>query len=165
MGKYITNCMNCHFTCHYPCRIPRDEDKHGCAAINSSTGRCKVCPRQCEWSVHYNQKYKFEYTTKKERRTYEELKQKYERASGELMTTEKLLEKLNEEYEEVKHILEELIKKSSQSLQRLQAIALKPSPLSTPEYIDLLILSEEQELKPGYQQRIRSLKEVRKVAS
>ncbi|XP_077772729.1 uncharacterized protein LOC144324970 [Podarcis muralis] len=164
MGKYITNCMNCHFTCHYPCAIPRDEDKHGCAAINSSTGRCTVCPGQCEWNVHFNQKYKFEYTTRKESRTYEELKQKYERASGELMTTEKLLEKLNEEYEEVKLILEELIQKSSQSLQRLQEIALKPNPLSTPEYIDLLILSEEQELKPGYQERIRSLKEVRKVA-
>ncbi|CAI5789313.1 Stonustoxin subunit alpha [Podarcis lilfordi] len=164
MGKYITNCMNCHFTCHYPCRIPRDEDKHHCAAINKRTGRCKVCPGQCEWSVHFNQKYKFEYTTRKESRTYEELKQKYERASGELMTTEKLLKNLNEDYEEVKDILEELIQKSSQSLQRLQAIALKPNPLSTPEYIDLLILSEEQTLKPGYQQRIWSLKEVRKVA-
>ncbi|CAI5789318.1 Stonustoxin subunit alpha [Podarcis lilfordi] len=163
-GKYITNCMYCHVTCHYPCAIPRDEDKHGCAAINQSTGRCRVCPGQCVWNVHFNQQYKFEYTTRKESRTYEALKQKYERASGELMTTEKLLKNLNEEYEEVKDILEELIQKSSQSLQRLQAIALKPNPLSTPEYIDLLIMSEEQELKPGYQERIRSLKEVREVA-
>nr|XP_034986025.1 uncharacterized protein LOC118092263 [Zootoca vivipara] len=163
-GKYITNCMNCHFTCHYPCEIPRDEDKRRCGAIDQSTGRCKICPGKCEWNVHFNQKYKFEYTTRKVIRTYEELKQKYEHASGEMMTTEKLLENLNEKYEEVKHILEELIKKSSQSLQRLQAIALKPNPLSTPEYIDLLIMSEEQELKPGYQERIQSLKEVRKVA-
>lgn len=64
----------------------------------------------------------------------------------------------------VQEILMELIDKSSRSLQRLQAIALKPNPLSTPEYIDLLIMSEQQELKPGYQERIKSLREVREIA-
>ncbi|XP_053116330.1 uncharacterized protein LOC128329343 isoform X2 [Hemicordylus capensis] len=163
-GNFITNCATCHYTCHYPCGIPNDDGKRGCAAIDQTTGRCQNCPGRCVWNLHFNQKYRFEYTTVKEKKTYAELKQKYEHASGELMTTEKVLEKLNEEYEEVKEILEDLIQKSSESLQRLQEIALKPNPLSTPEYIDLLIESEKQELKPGYQERIRSLQEVRKVA-
>ncbi|XP_042328393.1 uncharacterized protein LOC121933132 [Sceloporus undulatus] len=162
-GNFITNCMNCHYTCHYPCGIPRDDQKYNCAAMTSN-GTCAACPGKCVWTVHFNQKYKFSYKVVKEKHTYEELKQKYERASGELMTTEKVIENLSQEYEAVKYILEELIKKSSQSLRRLQEIALKPNPLSTPEYIDLLIMAEKEELKPGYKERIQSLNEVRRQA-
>uniref|UniRef100_A0A8C8SII7 Fibronectin type-III domain-containing protein n=1 Tax=Pelusios castaneus TaxID=367368 RepID=A0A8C8SII7_9SAUR len=163
-GHYITNCQNCHYTCHYPCGIPNDDGKRGCAAINQSTGYCTVCPGKCFWNVHFNQKYKFEYKVVKEKQTYEQLKEKYEKASGEVLTAKNVVEKLSQEYSMVEEILMELIEKSSRSLQRLQAIALKPNPLSTPEYIDLLIMSEQQELKPGYQERIKSLTEVREVA-
>ncbi|XP_067392521.1 uncharacterized protein [Emydura macquarii macquarii] len=163
-GNYITNCQRCHFTCHYPCVIPNDDGKRGCAAIDQSTGYCTACPGKCFWNVHFNQKYKFEYKVVKEKQTYAKLKEKYEKASGEVLSTKNVVEKLSQEYAEVEEILMELIDQSSRSLQRLQAIALKPNPLSTPEYIDLLIMSEEQELKPGYQERIKSLKEVREIA-
>ncbi|XP_067391823.1 uncharacterized protein [Emydura macquarii macquarii] len=163
-GNYITNCQRCHFTCHYPCGIPNDGDKRGCAAIDQSTGNCTVCPGKCVWNVHFNQKYKFEYKVVKEKQTYAQLKEKYEKASGEVLSTKNVFEKLSQEYTKVKEILMQLIDQSSCSLQRLQAIALKPNPLSTPEYIDLLIMSEQQELKPGYQERIKSLKKVREVA-
>nr|XP_060639379.1 uncharacterized protein LOC132779726 [Anolis sagrei ordinatus] len=163
-GNFITNCMNCHYTCHYPCTIAEDDWKYCCAAMDSNTKTCEVCPGRCAWNIHYNQKYKFSYKVVKEKKTYEDLKQKYEHASGEVMTTAKVFEILREEYEDVKHILEDLIKQSSQSLCRLQEIALKPNPLSTPEYIDLLIMSEKEELKPGYQERIQVLKEMRRKA-
>nr|XP_025038036.1 uncharacterized protein LOC102449435 [Pelodiscus sinensis] len=163
-GAYITNCQRCFFTCHYPCGIPNDDSKRGCTAINSDTGCCMVCPGNCVWDVHYNQKYRWEYILKKERQTYAQLKEKYEKASGEVLSTQSVVEKLSQEYAAVEQILMDLIDKSSRSLQRLQEIALKPNPLSTPEYIDLLIMSEQQELKPGYQERIKSLKEVREVA-
>ncbi len=57
-----------------------------------------------------------------------------------------------------------LIKNSRMSLERLHEIALKPNPLSVPDYIDLMIESEKQEAKPGFKDRIRSLLEVRKKA-
>ncbi|CAI5789368.1 Hypothetical predicted protein [Podarcis lilfordi] len=160
-GRFTTNCMNCHYTCHYPCPIRRDEGKRRCVAINANTGKCNVCPGRCVWNMHFNQKYLFEYKVTKEIKSYDELKQKYEDASGEAMTPEKVLGNLNQEYKEAKQALEDLIQKSSQSLQRLHQIGLKPNPLSTQEYIDLLIISEEQDLKPGYQERIQLLKEVR----
>ncbi|XP_067387476.1 GTPase IMAP family member 7-like [Emydura macquarii macquarii] len=138
--------------------------KEDISGTDQSTGNCTVCPGKCFWNVHFNQKYKFEYKVVKEKQTYAQLKEKYEKASGEVLSTENVVEKLSQEYAEVEEILMELIDQSSRSLQRLQAIALKPNPLSTPEYIDLLIMSEEQELKPGYQERIKSLKEVREVA-
>nr|XP_006137172.1 uncharacterized protein LOC102457665 [Pelodiscus sinensis] len=162
--RYITNCQNCHFTCHYPCMMINDANKGRCAAMDRNTGRCRVCPGKCVWNVHFNQKYRWEYKLVKEKRTYGQLKEKYETASGEVLSTESVFEKLSQEYAAVEQILMEFINKSSCSLQRLQEIALKPNPLSTPEYIDLLIMSEQQELKPGYQERIKSLQEVREVA-
>ncbi|XP_075779179.1 uncharacterized protein LOC112543713 isoform X2 [Pelodiscus sinensis] len=163
-GYYLTNCQQCHYTCHYPCIMPNDIDKHGCAAIDRKTGRCMVCPGKCDWTVHFNQKYKWEYEVVKEKQTYAQLKEKYEKASGEMLSTQGVAENLSQEYAAVEEILMQLIDKTSRSLQRLQEIALKPNPLSTPEYIDLLIMSEQQELKPGYQERIKSLREVREVA-
>ncbi|XP_075779173.1 uncharacterized protein LOC102457665 [Pelodiscus sinensis] len=163
-GRYITNCQKCHYTCHYPCIMINDANKGECAAMDKNTGRCTVCSGHCDWSDHFNQKYKFDYKVVKEKRTYAQLKEKYEKASGEVLSTQNVVEKLSQEYAAVEEILMELIDKSSRSLQRLQEIALKPNPLSTLEYIDLLIMSEQQEVKPGYQERIKSLQEVREVA-
>ncbi|XP_039373366.1 uncharacterized protein LOC120392695 [Mauremys reevesii] len=162
-GVFITNCQVCHFTCHDNCSCANDNDKYKCRVMNGS-GNCTVCPGKCVWNVHFNQQYKFRYEVKKEKKTYAELQEKYKKASDEVMTTEKVIERLCEEYTEVEEIVLELIKRSSLSLQRLQEIALKPNPLSTPEYIDLMIMSEEQEVKPGYQGCIKSLKEVREQA-
>ncbi|XP_053115346.1 uncharacterized protein LOC128329011 [Hemicordylus capensis] len=162
--KHATNCGLCSYTCHYPCTIANDALRRFCSAMRLLKGTCRVCPGQCALSAHLIETYRYDYKTIKEKRTYEELKQKYERASGEVMTTEKVLENLHKEYRAVKNVLLDLLRRSSESLQRLREIALKPNPLSTPDYIDLLILSEQQERKPGYLERIWSLKEVRKVA-
>ena len=32
-GTYVTNCRVCNITCHDNCKIPNDEDKAGCAAM------------------------------------------------------------------------------------------------------------------------------------
>ncbi|XP_063814162.1 uncharacterized protein LOC135054770 [Pseudophryne corroboree] len=162
-GSFITNCQQCHFTCHYPCQIADDNQKAKCAAMCNEI--CTQCPGKCVWNVHFNQKYKWEYVTKKERRTYNQLKQKYEAASGDVITIQRWTNKLSTEYRIVKETVYGLINKSSQSLKRLREIALKPNPLSTTEYIDLMIQSEEQEAKPGYQERIKSLTEVRQTAA
>uniref|UniRef100_A0A0E9XXN8 Uncharacterized protein n=1 Tax=Anguilla anguilla TaxID=7936 RepID=A0A0E9XXN8_ANGAN len=50
--------------------------------------------------------------------------------------------------------------KMAKSLRRLQEIALRPDPLSTPGYIELLIESEKQECKPGYKKRVAELENV-----
>ncbi|XP_038672990.1 uncharacterized protein LOC119976518 [Scyliorhinus canicula] len=162
-GSYITNCQKCRFTCHYPCGIPNDDGKRGCAAMGRN-GRCTVCPGNCIWNDHFNQKYRFEYETRKEKRTYSELKEKYEKASGEKMTQQNIMEKLQQEFDDVQDVVLELIEKSSQSILRLEEIALRPNPLSTPVYIDLLIQSEKEEAKPGFMERIQSLNEVKKQA-
>ncbi|XP_078514839.1 uncharacterized protein LOC144773588 [Lissotriton helveticus] len=158
----ITNCSMCHFTCHFPCGISDDREKAGCSAM--CDGYCTVCPGKCIWNIHYNNKYKFEYKTVKEKKTYADLKAKYENASGGVMTAEKIFDELLLEYAAVENTVVNLIEKSSSSLRRLQEIALKPNPFSTPEYIDLMIQAEERELKAGYKERIKSLNVVREQA-
>ncbi|MGH0142641.1 UNVERIFIED_CONTAM: hypothetical protein FKN15_064575 [Acipenser sinensis] len=161
--QFLTNCQKCQFTCHYPCYIADDKKKRWCAAMDSN-GYCTVCPAKCVWNVHINQKYKFEYETTKEKRTYENLKKQYEEAMGKMMNAEEIVKNLEQEFSAVKDQVLDLIKQLSQSLSRLDEIALRPNPLTTLDYIDLLIQSEQREAKPGFKERIQSLHQVREEA-
>ncbi|XP_061441558.1 uncharacterized protein LOC133364776 [Rhineura floridana] len=163
-GEYATNCKTCRITCHYPCMRSWDLLNRFCTAISLLTGQCNVCPGNCSVSDHCNRNYGYKTEVRKEKRTYEELKKKYEDAFQGVMTTEELLQRLSQEYEEVRENLMGRIQKAFQSLRHLEEIALKPNPLSAPEYIDMLILSEKQEADLGYQERVRLLLEVRKEA-
>ena len=55
-GTYVTNCLNCNRTCHFPCAIPNDDGKAGCAAMRG--GFCTVCPEKCFWQKHVNNQYR-----------------------------------------------------------------------------------------------------------
>ncbi|XP_056090154.1 uncharacterized protein si:ch73-170d6.2 isoform X2 [Rhinichthys klamathensis goyatoka] len=161
-GYFLTNCQTCHFTCHNKCKIPNDSDKYKCKAMTD--GICRVCPGKCPWTVHFNQKYKWTYVPEKRKETYQDLKKRFKAAHGQVMSKEKIFEELEKELEVVQDIVTRLIERSQMSLQRLQEIALKPNPLSTPDYINLMIESEKQEAKHGFQNRIQALIEVRKKA-
>uniref|UniRef100_A0A671SHN9 Uncharacterized LOC107698607 n=2 Tax=Sinocyclocheilus anshuiensis TaxID=1608454 RepID=A0A671SHN9_9TELE len=161
-GNFLTNWQICHYTCHDACAYSDDKDKYKCDAMKD--GKCQVCAGKCAWNVHFNQKYKWDYVTEKRKETYQDLKKRFEAAHGQVMSNEKIFEELEKELMVVQGIVAGLIEKSQKSLERLQEIALKPNPLSTPDYIDLMIESEKQEAKPGFQDRIQSLMVVRKKA-
>ena len=61
-------------------------------------------------------------------------------------------------------IVLQLVNQARKSVIRLDEIALKPNPLSEVDYIDQLILSEEQNRKVGWQKRIKAYKALRKRA-
>ncbi|XP_051781778.1 uncharacterized protein LOC114644948 isoform X31 [Erpetoichthys calabaricus] len=161
-GEFITNCQKCNFTCHYPCSLSNDEDKIRCSAMKD--GVCTVCPGKCAWNIHSNQQHIFIYEIKKVKKTYDELKKKYEKAQGELMTTEQMLERLKHELDDVTDLIYKLITENHESIKRLDEIALRPNPLSSPEYIELLIQAEEREAKPRWMERVKSLREVKEKA-
>ncbi|XP_030623563.1 uncharacterized protein LOC115806842 [Chanos chanos] len=161
-GTHVTNCLTCNHTCHYPCGIPKDEDKSGCWAMTNSY--CRICPGKCIWNVHHNVPYRFEVSKVKKKCTYENLKKQYENALGEKMSKEKIFKRLETDYEQVQVQVHDMINDLSTCLKRLKEIALRPDPLATPDYIDLMIQSEEQEAKPGFQKRIKELTEIRQKA-
>uniref|UniRef100_A0A3Q1F9M7 AIG1-type G domain-containing protein n=1 Tax=Acanthochromis polyacanthus TaxID=80966 RepID=A0A3Q1F9M7_9TELE len=163
-GAYITNCQICSTTCHYPCAIANDNEKRGCASMDGA-GMCTVCPGKCIWRVHFNQTYRWEYVKVKEKQTLKELKHKYEKASQEKMTIQELIQRQEEEIGHLQDVMVGLMDRSAQSITRLQEISLRPNPLTTPEYIDMMIQGEESEAKEGYQARIQSLEAVKERAT
>ncbi|XP_028328301.1 uncharacterized protein LOC114479060 [Gouania willdenowi] len=162
-GNFITNCQQCQVTCHYPCNIPNDAEKSGCSAMGEN-GYCNQCPSKCYWNVHFNQKYRWHYNEVKEKRNVEELKKKYQKASGEKITVQGLVDKMKVEYEEVQKWVVVLMEQSAKCLNRLKEIALRPNPLSTPEYIEMLIEGEKKEGKPGWKQRVHALNSMKEKA-
>ncbi|XP_028283182.1 uncharacterized protein LOC114449584 isoform X1 [Parambassis ranga] len=162
-GKYITNCQQCHVTCHDDCAYANDSDKRNCCAMGSN-GYCTQCPGKCIWNVHHNQKYRFWYEDVTEKRTIQDLKEKYEEAKGEKLTVQGVIDRLKAEYDDVQAEVVRLMETSAECLNRLKEIALKPNPLSTPEYIDMLIEGEKSEAKPGWNQRVQSLISMRQKA-
>uniref|UniRef100_A0A3Q0RKB2 Septin-type G domain-containing protein n=1 Tax=Amphilophus citrinellus TaxID=61819 RepID=A0A3Q0RKB2_AMPCI len=162
-GCYITNCQQCNVTCHYPCGIPNDADKRGCVAMGKDE-HCTRCSGKCIWRVHFNQKYRWIYKDFKEKRTINELKANYQRAKGEKITFQGLLDKLNADYDSLQAVVMKLMASSAKCLNRLKEIALKPNPLSTPEYIDMLIEGEKSEGKPGWNKRVLYLMSMKEKA-
>ncbi|XP_029137778.2 uncharacterized protein [Labrus bergylta] len=159
-GVYQNNCQQCCFTCHDNCRIPNDEDKMQCCAMGPN-GYCTVCPGKCAWNIHFIQKYRWEYKEVKEKRTVTELKEKFVVAKEAKSPVEALIGKLKAEYDDVQDEVEKLIEESAQCLTRLKEIALRPNPLSTPEFIDMLIEGEKSEAKPGWTKRVQALTDIR----
>ncbi|XP_047224625.1 uncharacterized protein LOC124870144 [Girardinichthys multiradiatus] len=162
-GQYITNCLQCYVTCHYPCGIPNDDGKRRCDAMGQD-GYCTVCPGKCFWNVHSNQSFKLEYLEIHEKRTVKELKEKYEKACGQKVTLEELIKNLLSDYKSMQDDVVKLIAEAAKCLNRLKEIALNPNPLTTPEYIDMLIKGEQQESKPGWKERVQALIKMKEKA-
>ncbi|XP_059915976.1 uncharacterized protein LOC132463690 isoform X1 [Gadus macrocephalus] len=154
-GEYITNCQQCNITCHYPCYIADDKKKFQCSAMKDE--KCTVCPGICDWNVHFNQKYRWDYVKVKQLKTIQQLKEKYEKATEAKITVEELIAHQEEEVANLQDEIIYLMDTSSRCIARLKEIALRPNPLSTPEYIDMLIEGEKSEAKEGYLARIQSL--------
>ena len=161
-GTYVTNCLKCHITCHYPCGIPRDQDKRGCAAM--SNGKCVKCQRNCIWSEHVNNGYRIEMEMVPEQRTYDNLKLRYHEAKSGMSASANIVKKMEEELRVLHEAVLGMVQEARKVLNRLKEIALKPDPLSEVDYIDILIESEKHEAAPGWQQRMQCLQKVRQNA-
>ncbi|KAF3686141.1 Stonustoxin subunit beta [Channa argus] len=153
---HTTNCLQCQYTCHYPCFISGNEDKNYCSAIGKD-GHCTECPGKCKWMEHVSQPHKWEYEEFREKHTVQELKKKYINAAEAQMSTQAVVDKVLTEYESVEDDMMKMMERSASCLQRLEEIGLKPNQLSITEYIDTLIESEKSEAKPGWRGRLHSL--------
>uniref|UniRef100_A0A671X106 Septin-type G domain-containing protein n=1 Tax=Sparus aurata TaxID=8175 RepID=A0A671X106_SPAAU len=162
-GIFLTNCTQCDYTCHDNCAYASDADKINCCAMESDgyCGECRKRNKSCIWSVHSNQKYKWEYREVKEKRTIEALQKKFNQAKNDKKPVEAMISTLKAEYDRVQAEVVKLMETSGKCLNRLKEIALKPDPLSTTEYIDMLIEGEKSEGKSGWKQRVQSLMTIR----
>ncbi|XP_028397352.1 uncharacterized protein LOC114521140 [Dendronephthya gigantea] len=161
-GTYVTNCPPCNNTCHYPCGIPRSEDKDGCAAMTN--GNCQACRGRCHWSVHVNDSVRMVDEYEEIPQEYDGKKAKLEEAEKGYTKVEAEINRLKAEFSETEEIVLSFVAEMQRGLQRLSEIALKKDPLQEVEYLDLLIQSEESQGKPGFMDRVKSLRDTREKA-
>ena len=163
-GVFVTNCLICNITCHHPCDIPNDSQKRECTAINRNTGKCEVCPRKCDWTYHKSSNYYLLIKTVKVKKTYDVMKKRYDEATEKISSvkqrTQIMKNALNAKLNMIKNMMDSVNKCRT----RLQEIALAEDPLTSEEYIDLMIESEKREHKAGYADRIKTLEELKKMS-
>ncbi|MBP0036594.1 MAG: 50S ribosome-binding GTPase [Roseofilum sp. SID1] len=166
-GHYVTNCLQCNRTCHANCAYADDNDKYLCSAMDGggrASAVCTVCPGRCSWTKHVNRPYKFEDYVEEETRTSGDLKKRYDTALSGKNKAQSLIDALKKELQAVCEEVFRMIQRAQQSLHRLDEIALKPDPLTEVQYIDLLIASEKEECKVGWEQRVAYYQEARRCA-
>ncbi|ROJ30543.1 Stonustoxin subunit alpha [Anabarilius grahami] len=156
---FTMNCNTCFFTCHSNCFLPAEDSVETCAVMEGD--HCIICPGNCHYSAHSKERFMWTYETKIEKKTIKELKDNFMNAKGKFMDTKQMLDALEVEFHKIEEKLRTLIKMSSDCLRRLDEIALKPTSLSTDEYLEILIKTEEEEKSPGFESRIAGLKKMK----
>ena len=166
-GEFVTNCLYCTNTCHYPCYIPDNGQKWGCAAMigDSSNAKCYVCKNNCSWEVHKNTGERIELHYKTEIQNHEDLKKKYDDASSGKSSYETMIENSEAQLEEAHADLHSLVDEARQCLKILTEIALKPNPLTQMEYIQLLIDAEKKQAQEGWHDRVKYLEKSKDQAA
>ncbi|GAT96191.1 hypothetical protein conserved [Entamoeba histolytica] len=130
--QYVTNCLRCHKTCHYPCYIKGDMKK-GCACIDNDY--CNVC--KCHYEQHANESYRFEFVIEKEKRTAKEVFERYNEGKKGVADAESLLKKLEEEYDKIQMECYDQQQEIVKCVNRLSEIALNNKVTSSNEYLDI----------------------------
>ena len=156
-GRFVTNCLECNRTCHYPCGIPSDKDKSRCAAMEKD-GSCSVCPQKCHWSKHVNSQHKIEFNTKKVKKTYKEMIQRHKEYVEKHKGQKTVVDALKEEAELVSKEIQKRVAKITECLKSLKQNALRPDSTNSADYIEQMIGAENHEKKPGYRKRIMQLR-------
>jgi len=160
-GEYNTTCNQCHVTCHHNCAFANDDEKVNCVAMDNN-GYCDVC--ECHWSKHSNTPYVFKPATEKKTVTLKDLQQKYNTAVAGMTKAQSMLSNVKDEFEEVAEDVFTMVIQVQKSLSRLDEIALKADPLTSSEYLDLLVESEKRDKREGWQLRIKTYETFKKQA-
>lgn len=162
IGQHVTNCLNCKVSCHDNCTIEDDHKKQECSVMDEE-GNCKICPKKCAWSDHKNSRYLYKCVTTTVTKINDKKEKRYKEAQQKMLTYEHYIEKTFCDVEELHVKIVSLVNQMNKCKSKLQEIALSPDYLSTVEHIDLMIHFEEIEKQPNYIDRMRMLKELKKM--
>lgn len=158
---YVTNCVVCHMTCHFPCGIPDDEGKIGCLAMTD--GYCTVCPKKCYWDNHRNNDYRLETEVVRVEKTFREMKVVYGITTEETVTKATLARAVRNKFHEGKDVVRLKLAKVRKRVQYLEAQGNKDNKFSEEGYIDHMIEVEQQVENPGFMERVKILTILRKI--
>ncbi|XP_036418767.1 uncharacterized protein LOC118802355 [Colossoma macropomum] len=152
LSKEATCCRVCEENCHFPgCWWVRNLS--WCSVM--SEGKCTVCTGKCDYRDHVKEGKIYELKTRKVKKTIEELKNKYEKESGEKMS---LMSRLENEIRENETEKNSVVEECYQCVVTLEEIALKPIAGSTLQHLDFLI---EKVKETGKTERVQELEKLK----
>uniref|UniRef100_A0A0P4WC47 Septin-type G domain-containing protein n=1 Tax=Scylla olivacea TaxID=85551 RepID=A0A0P4WC47_SCYOL len=161
--RSMTNCMTCKRTCCKDCMVFLSPALYMCHAMGWN-GNCNVCPRKCKFTEHKSCSFMFDIKRKKSQRTVDDIRLRYEKAQEKKLSAQNLVDRIRSEFDSVQKNILAMAESVRKSLQRLKEIALRPDPLTTLEYIDMLKENEKRQAKPGWLERIGQLDQLRQRA-
>lgn len=166
-GQYVTNCLYCNTTCHFPCAYSDNDDKQYCGAMSNrgSSATCDACKNHCSWKMHKNTGERFELRQKTEIQNKDDLKKNYDNASSGKSSYETMIDNSQSQLEDAHANLHLLVEQARECLKILSDIALKPNPLSQMDYIQLLIDSETKLARDGWHDRVQYLEKAKDQAA
>ena len=128
-------------------------------------GYYQVCPNHCFWNPHHvNKDFRYEEEPVIVTKHYTELEKKYKDGEEGKATAQSMIFKIRERVENTFTKVCSDISKAKRCLERLEEIALKLNPRTEVEYIDILIKSETDKAKAGWEKRVKCLENARKMA-
>ena len=151
-----TNCLDCKVTCHERCRVGLDNMKFICTVMKGFS-KCRVCPGKCSWKKHANQGFVYDVELKDAEINVANIRRRYEKEVGRKLTPEEVTKQFEDEINEIEDETKKLIQQATSCIGRLEAIALRPDPLTTSDYIDVLIATERARPTNGWKKRVEYL--------
>ncbi len=149
---YLTNCNKYYVTCQNSYVIPNDDSKIdlNCLLGNdfSMPRETRGCRRSASGTCTPTSRTGGNTWPKKKATSSDTVNQKYEAELKNKLTTEELVKVLEKQVGNNNKIVLLSVDTVSRCIQDLDAIALRPNPLLTPQYIDgidLIIDAEQQE--------------------
>lgn len=162
-GIYTTTCIVCNYECHSSCKCSNGGEIAKCSAIGLN-GHCTVCPKRCNWNNHSKVPYIFKWHTKRVKKTYSDLKDKYDEANKKKISQEFVLNKTQKDIEKISIEMQSNLEKANKYSYRLNQIALRPDPQRSIPLIELLIEVERREKRLGFIQSVETLEKYKKRA-
>ena len=151
-----TNCSQCKVTCHERCRVGLDSMKFFCTVMEGCS-KCRVCRGKCSWKKHANQGFVYDAELKDAEIDVADIRIRHEKEDGRKMTPEEITKQLEDEINEIEDETKKMIQQATSCIRRLEAIALRPDPLTTSDYIDILIAGEKARPTNGWKKRAEYL--------
>ena len=116
-----------------------------------------MCPGKCSWKKHANQGFVYDAELKDTEINVADIRRRYEKEIGRKLTPEEITKQLEDEINEIEDETKKMIQQATICIRGLEAIALRPDPLTTSDYVDILITSEKVHPTNGWKKRVEYL--------
>lgn len=152
-----TTCQRCRFTCHKKCS---EKDVECCVAFTNEI--CTECPGKCKLEDHLRTNWSYKSVQRKVTKIFSERKEAYEVAIQKHISTEDVISKMEQEIDYIHDKIYFCAGLIDLHTKRLKELALITNPLSTVDYIEMMIANEHLMKRDGFQNRITALEKCKK---